>query len=141
MIKNKIVSISDGHFLYIRKEVNKVIEQLDLDSEKLRIDYKYTISGNNMLITISGDFDNLVNDRSQQKRDDDYYFIKKLKFDFCFIHIDILNLTLEEHSTQNYGAQDLTSFIQGKEYNSGYNSLLKNSKNIKNFVLVLTLKI
>lgn len=141
MIKNKIVSISDGHFLYIRKEVNKVIEQLDLDSEKLRIDYKYTISGNNMLITISGDFDNLVNDRSQQKRDDDYYFIKKLKFDFCFIHIDILNLALEEHSTQNYGAQDLTSFIQGKEYNSGYNSLLKNSKNIKNFVLVLTLKI
>lgn len=140
MINNKIITIDEDEFHLFREEAHKVINQLDLDLEKSRIYYKYTISGNNMLIEIKSDFRELVRNRSQQKRNEDYHYIKFLGYDFCFINEDILKIKLQYHSSQNYEEEDLTKFIQGEEYNSGYEYLLNTSDNIENCVLILTLQ-
>lgn len=140
MINNKIISISEDEFNHYKKQARLIIKQLNLDLKNTRIYYKYTISGNNMLIEIKSDFSELLRNRSQQKRNEDYHFIKFLGYDFCFINEDILKIKLEDHSIQNYHEEDLTKFIQGKEYNTAYGYLLNTSDNIDKCVLILTLQ-
>lgn len=140
MKNNKLISIDEDMLVNLRKDANEVIKKLDLNPEDSKISYKFTISGDNLIIKIENDFTNLVKDRSAKERDNDYHFIKSLEYDFCFINADILKVSLEDCNYVNTGEEDLTSFIKSGKYKEGYKKILDINSDIGKFVLILTLQ-